>query len=629
MKILPTINNPSDIKNLSLNELKILAQEIREKIIDTVSKNGGHLAPSLGTVELAIAIHYVYNSPKDKIVWDVGHQAYAHKLLTGRFNIFHTLRKYKGISGFLKRKESEHDIFDAGHSSTSVSAGAGLITARDLKKETNKVISIIGDGSLTAGMVFEAMNHIGHLKKNLIIILNDNEMSIAPNVGALSRYLLKMKNEPLYQKLKDDIENIVKFLPPIGKNLVKKLNRVKDNLKHIIIPGALFEELGFKYYGPINGNNLREIILALKWIKKIKEPILLHIITKKGKGYEIAEKNPEIFHGIGPFDPSTGEIKKSKVTSFTNVFGNTLVRLANKDQKIVTITAAMPVGTGLSEFREKFKERYFDVGICEQHAVTFAGGLAIEGFKPVVTIYSTFLQRAFDQVLHDIAMQKLPVIFALDRGGIVGQDGETHHGVFDLSYLRCIPNMIISAPRNGEMLKNLLYTAVNYKDGPFAIRYPRGPIPEENEIDYNNFSNVQIGKCEILKKSEDDIVIIAAGKMANIALKVCEILETHKIYPTVIDPVFIKPLDEKNITANIKNSKLVVTIEDNTIIGGLGSAILELMSKYQINKNTLLLGIPDRFVTHGEIDELFEELGLTPKEIANSIRQKLLTCMKN
>lgn len=629
MKILPTINNPSDIKNLSLNELKILAQEIREKIIDTVSKNGGHLAPSLGTVELAIALHYVYNSPKDKIVWDVGHQAYAHKLLTGRFNIFHTLRKYKGISGFLKRKESEHDIFDAGHSSTSVSAGAGLITARDLKKETNKVISIIGDGSLTAGMVFEAMNHIGHLKKNLIIILNDNEMSIAPNVGALSRYLLKMKNEPLYQKLKDDIENIVKFLPPIGKNLVKKLNRVKDNLKHIIIPGALFEELGFKYYGPINGNNLREIILALKWIKKIKEPILLHIITKKGKGYEIAEKNPEIFHGIGPFDPSTGEIKKSKVTSFTNVFGNTLVRLANKDQKIVTITAAMPVGTGLSEFREKFKERYFDVGICEQHAVTFAGGLAIEGFKPVVTIYSTFLQRAFDQVLHDIAMQKLPVIFALDRGGIVGQDGETHHGVFDLSYLRCIPNMIISAPRNGEMLKNLLYTAVNYKDGPFAIRYPRGPIPEENEIDYNNFSNVQIGKCEILKKSEDDIVIIAAGKMANIALKVCEILETHKIYPTVIDPVFIKPLDEKNITANIKNSKLVVTIEDNTIIGGLGSAILELMSKYQINKNTLLLGIPDRFVTHGEIDELFEELGLTPKEIANSIRQKLLTCMKN
>jgi 1-deoxy-D-xylulose-5-phosphate synthase len=602
MKYLDKINGPSDIKNLKLSELEILAKEIREKIIDTVSKTGGHLAPSLGCVELAIAAHYVYESPKDKIIWDVGHQAYAHKLLTGRFKDFHTLRTYGGISGFLKPEESEHDIFAAGHSSTSVSAGAGIAAGRDILGDDYKVLSIIGDGSLTAGMAYEAMNHIGHLKKNLTLVLNDNDMSIAPNVGALSKYLIKIRNKPLYHKLEEDANALFKMLPPIGKNMLSKMTKIKNNLKHLMIPGALFEEFGFKYFGPIDGHDLRELILAFKWIKRLQGPVLLHVLTKKGKGFELAEKNPELFHGVGPFDVSTGTISKKKKPSFTSVFGNELVKIAEKNKKVVAITAAMPLGTGLAGFRDKFQDRYFDVGICEQHAVTFAAGLVKAGLKPVVAVYSSFMQRAMDQVIHDVAMQKLPVVFALDRAGIVGQDGGTHHGVFDLTFMRMIPNMVISAPKNGAQLRDLLNFAINYNEGPIAIRYQRGEIPENS---LSEPQKIKLGKGELLKKG-NDYLIIAVGRFVEIASQIIDELKNYS--GSLINPIFIKPLDEELLISKIKSHEKVIVIEENSTIGGLGSAILELCARKNISNNIKSIGIPDKFVTHGDTNEVLNEI---------------------
>ncbi|MDD5089409.1 MAG: 1-deoxy-D-xylulose-5-phosphate synthase [Candidatus Wallbacteria bacterium] len=617
MRILPSVHSPDDLKNLRIVELRELACEIRQTIIETVSQNGGHLAPSLGCVELALALHYVYSSPVDRIIWDVGHQAYAHKLVTDRFDRFSTLRTHGGISGFLKPLESEHDIFAAGHSSTSVSAATGIAAARDLLKQDFHSIAVIGDGSLTAGMAFEAMNHAGHLKKKLTVILNDNEMSIAPNVGALSHYLLKIRNEPIYQRIKEDIEALIRCLPPIGKSMVHRMNRVKDHLKHIIVPGALFEELGFHYFGPIDGHDLVQLISALRWVKSVKGPALLHVATIKGKGYEIAEKNPELFHGVGPFDAATGQISKDSELSCTSVFGRSLVEIAEKNPKVVAITAAMPLGTGLAQFRELFPDRYFDVGICEQHAVTFAAGLAREGFRPVVVVYSSFMQRALDQIIHDSALSKLPVIFALDRAGLVGQDGPTHHGQFDLSFLRLIPDLVLAVPRDGTTLRNLLYTAVEYKDSPFALRYPRGsmgdpPAPGQPVV-------LPVGRGEMLRQGEN-FVVIASGRMVGTCLTAMDSLEAEGIRGSLIDPIFLKPLDEELLAGEIKRCGRVITVEENTVIGGLGSAVLELMACKGICVPALNLGLPDAFVGQGTTEELLADIGLNVPGVLNRIK---------
>jgi len=474
LDFLEAINNPKDIKKLNLAQLEKLAIEIRTEILSVVANNGGHLAPNLGVVELTLAIHSVYSSPIDKIVWDVGHQAYVHKLITGRKGIFPTLRKYNGLSGFPKRSESCHDVFDAGHSSTSISAALGLAKARDLKGDKYKVVAVIGDGAMTGGMAFEALNHAGHLSTDLTVILNDNEMSIAQNVGAMSAYLNRVRIDPFYTKRKEDLEILLKKIPAIGSTMIKVADRLKDSLRYLLVPGMLFEELGFKYFGPVNGHDINELKTVLQNAKHMNKPVLVHVITKKGKGYLPAEENPDKFHGIGPFDMKTGQAyKESKNPSYTSIFSDTLVKLGETNPKILAFTAAMGEGTGTTSFAKRFPKRSFDVGIAEQHAVTMAAALALEGFKPFVAIYSTFLQRAYDQIVHDVALQNAPVVFALDRAGIVGEDGPTHHGVFDISYLRHIPNFIIMAPKDENELQHMLYTASVY-NGPVAIRYPRG-----------------------------------------------------------------------------------------------------------------------------------------------------------
>ncbi|MDD2715189.1 MAG: 1-deoxy-D-xylulose-5-phosphate synthase [Candidatus Wallbacteria bacterium] len=618
MNLLQEIKSPDDIRKLKLPELEQLAFEIRQKILETVANNGGHLAPSLGCVELAIALHYVFESPRDRIIWDVGHQAYAHKLLTGRVERFSSLRTYGGLSGFLKPAESAHDIFGAGHSSTSISAALGITVARDLNHEDHHVIAVIGDGSLTAGLAFEAMNHAGHLKKNLLVVLNDNEMSIAPNVGALSSYLLKIRNDPAYRRFKDDMDYLFNYLPPIGKSMVQRLKDVKNQLKHVVVPGAFFEELGFKYYGPIDGHDLRQLISAVRWIRKAHFPVLLHVNTIKGKGYKVAENNPEIFHGVGRFDIASGKLLSGEDLSYTSVFGRTIVRIAEQNPKVLAITAAMPLGTGLSEFREKFPDRYFDVGICEQHAVTFAAGLAREGFRPVVAIYTSFIQRSYDQIIHDVALQKLPVIFALDRGGLVGQDGPTHHGTFDLSFLRTVPGLVIAVPRNATQLKNLLYTAVGSTEKPFAIRYPRGSAGIR-ELDTSS-EILPVGRGEIVVAGSD-FLVIALGRMVENAQQAVASLTAGGKYGTLLNPIFLKPIDEDLLLSEIRKHQKVITVEENTIIGGLGSAVLELMARHGLKADMLTLGVPDEFVQHGTVEELLHELGLDAEGIEKSIRK--------
>ena len=601
--LLDTINNPDDLKKLTIEELPELAEEIRERIVSTISKTGGHLASSLGAVDIAIAVHYVFNAPADKVIWDVGHQAYAHKLLTGRREAFATIRQLGGISGFPKISESIYDAFGTGHSSTSISAAAGTAVARDLKGDDYKVIAIIGDGSLTAGLAFEGLNQAGHLKKDIIVILNDNEMSISQNVGALSSFLSRKITGRLATRIKKEAEGFFLSIPRIGRRLVSLAKRAEDSLIALLTPGMLFEGLGFHYIGPIDGHNLNELINTFRDARELNGPILIHVLTKKGKGYLPAEEQPVQFHGVGPFEKETGRPVKPerKIASYTEVFGKTILELAEKDERIVAITAAMPEGTGLDKFAERFRDRFFDVGIAEQHALTFAAGLAKEGFIPVVAIYSTFLQRAYDEILHDVCLQNLPVIMAIDRAGIVGADGPTHHGMFDISCLRHIPNMAIMAPKDENELRHMLKTAV--KCGrPAAIRYPRG---EGYDIDISSpTKELPFGKAEILKDG-NALLILAIGVTVYPAMDAAKRLEKIGINAAVVNCRFAKPLDEDLIISFVKKTGKVMTVEENALDGGFGSAVLELLEKNGLSGCSVKrIGVPDEFVEHGSQKEL-------------------------
>ncbi len=613
-KFLEKINQPQDIKRLSFNQLTELAGEIRGLLVHTVSQTGGHLAPSLGVVELTLAIHKVFDSPTDKIVWDVGHQAYVHKILTGRRESFATLRQLGGISGFPKRSESEHDAFGTGHSSTSISAALGLALARDMSGGKHHVLAVIGDGSLTGGEAYEALNHAGDLGTNLVVILNDNEMSIAKNVGAMSEYLSKMRTAPTYTKVKHDIEFLLRRIPAIGESVVKTAERFKDSVRYLLVPGMLFEELGFTYIGPIDGHNIEVLTDFLTKAKNMQGPVLIHTLTCKGKGYAPAECNADKYHGVAPFCVETGEvIKNGNKPSYTAIFGDTLVKLAEKNDDIVAITAAMPEGTGLLKFASMFPDRFFDVGIAEAHAVTMAAAMASEGKRPVVAVYSTFGQRAYDQMLHDVCLQNLPVVLALDRAGIVGEDGPTHHGVFDYSYLRHIPNIVIMAPKDEDELRHMLFTALSL-DKPAVVRYPRGSglgiALQETLI------KMDLGKAEQLTTGKD-VVFMAVGTMVEPCLKASEILLSRGISAGVVNARFVKPLDEQMIRRLARDVGVIVTVEDNVLAGGFGSAVLENINTQNLNWAKLLrLGLPDKFIEHGARSQLLEKYGLNPEGIA-------------
>ncbi len=615
--LLKKINNPNDLKKLKKDDLPLLAAEIRKLIIETVSKTGGHLASSLGVVELTIALHYIFDAPDDKIIWDVGHQAYTHKILTERKSKFHTLRQYKGISGFPKIEESDYDAFNTGHSGTSISAALGLAKARDTKKENHSVIAVIGDGSTTAGMAFEGFNQAGHLKSDLIVILNDNEMSISANVGAVSAYLSKILTGQLYTKLIDEIDTLLKHIPKIGNRVSRLAHRVEEAIKGILIPGRIFEDLGFNYVGPIDGHDLFHLVSALQGIKKLKGPVLFHLVTKKGKGYQPAEEKAPSFHGVSSFNIGTGTfLKKKSSKTYTEAFGDSITELAQKDIRIIAITAAMTDGTGLSKFAKKFPDRFYDVGIAEQHAATFAAALALEGLKPVVAVYSTFLQRAYDQVLHDICLMNLPVTFALDRAGIVGEDGPTHHGMFDLSYMRNLPNLVFMAPKDENELRHMLKTALEF-NGPAALRYPRGSGPSVNYD--KKIKPLEIGSAEVLKEG-DELAIIAIGNMVSPSLNAADILSQKGIDVTVVNARFIKPLDKNLIIKLARRTKKIVTVEENVLQGGFGSAVMEMLEEEGIaNIQFKRIGIPDKFIEHGSPDVLRKNYGLNEECIAETI----------
>ncbi len=605
------INKPNDLRNIKRSLLPDLAAEIREKIISTVSKNGGHLAPSLGTVELTIALHYVFDAPKDKLLWDVGHQAYAHKILTGRKDTFDTLRTFGGLSGFPKISESEYDAFGVGHSSTSISAALGMAVARDLKHEDNKVVAIIGDGSMTGGLAFEGLQNAGHLGSDLLVILNDNQMFISHRVGALAGYLTKLLTAGTFKKLEKRVEQFFQRMHFWGSSIL----RVAKRFKVLLFPGMLFEEMGFAYVGPVDGHDIERLIEIFSNIKKLKGPVLLHVITKKGKGYSHAEKEAPKFHGIGKFDVETGEpLSTSSVPSYTEVFSDTLTKIAESDEKITAITAAMPEGTGLDTFASKFKDRFFDVGIAEGHAMTFAAGLAANGMKPVCAIYSTFAQRALDQMIHDVALQKLPVVLALDRAGLVGEDGATHHGAFDLSFTRLIPNYIIMAPSDENELKDMLYTAVNL-NSPVMLRYPRG-IGTGAKIE-SAMVKLPVGKARVLSEGRD-FTIFALGNMVGPSLEAAKLLKPLGISCGVIDMRFLKPLDEKIVLETAKKTKAVAAAEENSLLGGLNSAVCEILQGSGVRM--LKIGLPDSFVEHGSPKILREKYGLTAEKIADRIK---------
>jgi 1-deoxy-D-xylulose-5-phosphate synthase len=600
LSFLENIDSPADLKKLDRKDLPALADEIRKVIVEVVSKTGGHLASSLGAVELAVAIHYVFDTPHDKLIWDVGHQAYAHKLLTGRRDNFHSLRQHKGLAGFTRIDESPYDTLSTGHSSTSISASLGVAHAKYLKKETSKVIAVIGDGSMTAGLAYEGLNQAGDKFKDreLIVILNDNDMSISRNVGALSSFLSRKLSGKRLQEARKEFGEFLKSLPKIGDDVYQWAKRTEESLKTFTTPGMLFEAFNFEYFGPINGHKLNHLIDILNNVKYLKEPVLLHVTTQKGKGYAPAEENPVYFHGCGCFEVETGNCidPKSTVPSYTEVFGQTMMRLAEKDHRIVAVTAAMPEGTGLAKFAQAYPDRFFDVGIAEQHGVTFAAGMATEGLKPVVAIYSTFLQRAYDQIMHDVCLDGMPVVFAIDRGGIVGEDGSTHHGLFDLSYLRCLPNMVIMAPADENELQHMLATAIEH-DGPTAIRYPRGSATGAS-ID-EVFKSLPIGKGKLLE-SGDDILILAIGKSVGDALEARSTLKEKGISAAVVNCRFVKPLDIGLISSLTAKIPRVITVEENALQGGFGSAVLEGLSDAGISGLQLeRIGVADTFVEHG------------------------------
>lgn len=618
--ILSRYSDLKDLKAMNMEELNTLAENIRELIIEVVSKNGGHLASNLGVVELTIALHKVFNGDLDKIIWDVGHQSYVHKILTGRKESFHTIRMHKGISGFPKRKESKYDIFETGHSSTSISAALGYALSRDIIGEKHNVISVIGDGAMTAGMAFEALNHAGDTGTDLIVVLNDNEMSISQNVGGLSQYLNRIRTAPTYFKVKEDVEAILNSIPGIGKQVFKTAERAKDSIKYFLVPGMFFEELGFKYLGPIDGHNINDMIRELERAKKVKGPVLVHVITKKGKGYKPAEEHPDKFHGSSPFNIDTGKpINISIEPSYSDILGDTLINMANKDNRIVAITAAMPEGTGLSKYKEIHKDRFFDVGIAEQHGVTLAAGLASNNLKPYFVVYSTFLQRGYDQVLHDVCIQNLPVVFAIDRAGLVGDDGETHHGVFDLSYLSHIPNITIMAPRDKSEFIQMLEFSKDY-NGPLAIRYPRGNCYDY--IEENNRTDIELGKSEVLVKGKD-IAIIAIGGMVEKAYKVTEELKRQGRSVTLINGRFVKPLDEDLIKKISNEHSLIVTLEDNVKTGGFGSLINDILVQSNYRGEILNIALPDIFIEHGKVNLLFKQYNMDVEGILNRISEKI------
>ena len=626
LKYLKNIHSPKDIRDFTLEQLQELCDEIRNYTIETVTAVGGHLAPTLGAVELTVALHHVFDTPKDKLVWDVGHQAYAHKILTGRFSSMNTIRQFGGLSGFLKRTESEYDVFGAGHASTSISAALGVAAARDQKNQDYKVASVIGDGSLTGGLAYEGLNNSGILNTQILVVLNDNEMSISPNVGAMSKYLTRITTNPLYNKIRNEIWNITDSLP-WGKKLSKKiLHKIDESLKALLVPGVLFNELGFRYFGPIDGHDINELVKTLNNIKNINQPVLLHIITKKGKGLvSTREDNGEYhrdavkFHAVKP-NSTNGQVKKStdKTTpSFQDVFGYLSCEVARNRDDTICITAAMREGTGLVPYAKEFPNRYYDVGIAEGHGVTFSAGFATEGLRPIVAIYSTFLQRAFDHIVHDVAIQHLPVIFCMDRAGIAGEDGPTHHGSLDIAYLRCIQDMVVSAPRNGNEFRHLLYSALNQKESPFSIRYPKS-----SAIDFDLDSQAEllpIGSWEVLRTGSD-IVVLAVGPLSYNVERVAELLQNENILIEIVNCRFIKPMDESYLRSLIERFNLVITIEEGVIVGGFGDGVSSWLLENNFQGRIKRLGLPDSFIQHGKRDELLSEIGLDENGIIDTIK---------
>jgi 1-deoxy-D-xylulose-5-phosphate synthase len=618
-KVLSKVNYPGDIKNMDVPQLKILCSDIREYLIDTISEIGGHFGGGLGTVELTVAIHKVFNTPEDLVVWDTGHQAYPHKILTGRKEALKRIRKFNGISGFLKRSESEYDTFGAGHASTSISAALGMAFARDIYKSDKKIIAVIGDGAMTGGMAYEAMNNSGILKSNIIVVLNDNNMSIAPNVWQISNYFTEMIAHPDYNKFKGQIWDLTGKLDQFGDRLRKIAVRLENGIKAVVTPGMLFEALGFRYFGPVNGHNLHQLIKIFEQVKNLSGPILVHAITQKGKGYEPAEGDEQKLHASNPFDKLTGKVVKKAdgPPSYTKIFGNALKEIVKDNPSVVGITGAMPDGTGLDILQKSFPDNYIDVGIAEEHAVTFAAGLATQGVIPVVAVYSTFLQRGFDQIIHDVGIQKLHVVFVLDRAGLVGADGPTHHGTFDLTYLRLVPGMVIMAPKDESELRDMLYTAVNYKNGPIAIRYPRGSALGVKLKD--SFDTIEIGKSENIQNGSD-AVLLAVGSMVNYSLKAAELLSNDGINCEIINMRFVKPLDTGMLdNIAVKHNK-IVTLEESTLIGGFGSAVLEYFNEKNYKNDILRIGLPDMFINHGTQSELHHLVKIDPEGIAEKVK---------
>ena len=621
-RILDNINSPSDLRKLNAAHLPELAEEIRAAIVGTVSRTGGHLASSLGAVELTLALHYVFNTPDDKIIWDVGHQSYTHKLITGRRDNFHSLRQLGGLSGFPNREESPlHDVFTCGHASTSISTALGLVASRDLQGSSEKIIAVIGDASLAGGMAFEALNHAGHTQKDVIVILNDNELSITQSVGALSKYLNRIITAPTYNKIRKDIEKLVKRIPRFGFRAYRAARKLEEGLKNLLTPGILFEEMGFRYFGPMDGHDLRHLILMLRNLKDLNEPIFIHLVTKKGKGYKFAEDDPMSFHGTGPFDINSGEKigEKKASETFTDAFADKIVELGAVDSKIIGVTAAMIDGTGFKKYANKYPERFFDVGIAEEHAVGFSAGLARGGFKPVIAAYSTFLQRSYDQIVHDVCLQNLPVTLCLDRAGLVGEDGPTHHGSFDIAYLRHIPNLTFMAPATPLELKAMLEFAVSL-NSPCAVRYPKGG----SSLSMAPSLPIELGKAEVLRDGAD-IAIISIGAMAETALGLADLLAKKRVNATVVNARFIKPLDETLLVEIFGRIKRFITIEDGVLDGGFGSTILEFIERAHIGSIKIKrFGLPNKFIEHGRREELFSKYNLTPQAICDVIIRELV-----
>lgn len=614
-KILDSIKSPADLKKLEMEQLSQLSREIRKYLVEVVSEGGGHLSSNLGVVELTIALHYCFQTPIDKIVWDVGHQSYVHKILTGRKEALRSIRKLDGLSGFPKRSESEHDSFDTGHSSTSISAALGFAMAKDILGHDNYVVSVIGDGALTGGMAFEAMNNVAGIKKNFIVILNDNQMSISKNVGGISLYLDEIRTTTIYHDVKEDVQKFLRKIPKVGEGMIHAMRDMKDSVKQLFIPGMFFEEMGFTYLGPIDGHNIRQVITTLNQAKKVNGPVFIHVNTVKGKGYKFAEEFPTRFHSVKQFEKESGnEISTSNHKSYSTIFGETLIELAKDDPRIVAITAAMPEGTGLEKFAKAFPNRFFDVGIAEQHALTFSAGLACSGFKPFFAVYSSFLQRGYDQLVHDIALQKLPVVIGIDRSGIVGEDGETHQGIFDTSFLNHIPNLTIMAPKNGQELREMMFFASTFENGPICIKYPRGNDGLISEL----HNTISLGEMEVTKKG-DQLAILSVGTLFDTALVVQKELEAQGVNPTIVNVRFIKPLNKNKLRELAETHTHLVVIEESILAGGYGSEVVRELYTCPNKPKILLCGIEDQFIRHGSRTQLLDLCNLSAEKLIQRI----------